>query len=135
MASVVPFFADSSAALFITLNDRYDGPFQARRSIEGLRSITLLVIWVLGLLSDHHDEHAGWTVVAMTVHHELRNPTLRSDFPIFLQHLHYDATYGQSQARRTVVSSVGGLFYISLLKNFCIHLRTYFLKIKRNLHK
>ena len=48
--------------------------------------------------------------MAMTVRHKLRNPTLRSDFPIFLQQLHYDATYGPSQARRTVTSSVGGNF-------------------------
>ena len=92
--------------------NRFDGPFQARWSVEGLRSITLkfLGIWVLGLLSDHHDKQAGRTVVAMTVRHELCNPTLRSDFPIFLQQLHHGATYEPSQARRTVTSSVGCSF-------------------------
>ena len=41
-----------------------------------------------------------------------------SNFPIVLQQLHYAATYGPSQARRTVISSVGGLFCISSLKIF-----------------
>ncbi|TMW98904.1 hypothetical protein EJD97_003319 [Solanum chilense] len=36
--------------------------------------------------------------------------TNRSDFPIFLQQLHYDVTYGPSQARRTVIGPVGGNF-------------------------
>ena len=48
--------------------------------------------------------------MAMTVRHELLDPTLRSDFPIFLQQLHYVAAYGPSQARRTVISSIGGNF-------------------------
>ena len=79
--------------------NRYDRPFQSRRSVEGLCSITLklLGIWVLGLLCDHHDEPVGRTLVAMTVHDELYNPTLRLYFPIFLQQLHHDATYGPSQ--------------------------------------
>ena len=38
------------------------------------------------------------------------NPTLGSDFPIFLQHLNYDATYEPSQDRRTVTGPVGGNF-------------------------
>ena len=36
---------------------------------------------------------------------------------------------------RTVTSSVGGLFYISSLKNLRIHLWTDFLQIRRNLYK
>ena len=48
--------------------------------------------------------------MAMMVHNEPRNPILRLDFPIFLQQLHYNATYGPSQARQTVTSSVGGNF-------------------------
>ena len=81
-------------------------------SVEGLRSITLklLLILVPRLLSDHYDEPAGRTVVAMTVHHDLRNPTLRSHFPIFLQQLHYGATYGPSQARQTITNPVAGSF-------------------------
>ena len=69
VASIVPYFTNSSTALFITLNDRYDGPFQARRSVEGLRSIILkiLEIWVLGLQTDHCDELEGQTIVALTV--------------------------------------------------------------------
>ena len=92
--------------------NRYDRPFRARRSIEGLCSITLklLGIWVLGLLSDNHDKPVGRTVVAITVHHELRNPTLRSDFPIFLPQLHYDSKYGPSRERWTFRRSVGGNF-------------------------
>ena len=44
--------------------NRYDGPFQERRSIEGLHSIILKLLgnWVLGLLSDHYNEPAGRTV-------------------------------------------------------------------------
>ena len=44
--------AISSASLFITLDGKYDGPLEAQRSTEGLRSKTLktLGIWVLGLL-------------------------------------------------------------------------------------
>ena len=112
MASVIPYFTTSSSAFFITLNDRYDRPFQARRSVEGLCSITLKIhgIWVLGLLSDHHDKQTRQTVVAMTIRHELCNPTLRSYFPIFLQQLHYDTTYRTSEARRTVKSPIGGNF-------------------------
>ena len=98
---------------------KYDGPFQERQSVEGLRSITLKFfgIWVVGLISDHHDELVGRTVVAMTVRHELLDPTLRSDFPIFLQQLHYDATYRLSQARRIVTSPVGGNFSAFLAQN------------------
>ncbi|TMX04012.1 hypothetical protein EJD97_012038 [Solanum chilense] len=100
----------------LPLTNRYDGPFQARWFVEGLHSITLELfgIRVLGLLYDHHDEPAGRTVVAMTVLHEHCNPTLRSDFPIFLQQLHYNATYGPSQARRTVTGPVGGNFFAFL---------------------
>ena len=89
--------------------NRYEGPFQARRSVEGLHSITLklLRIWVPGLLSDHHDKQAGRTIVAMTVRHEFCNPTLRPDFPIFLQQLHFEATYGPSQDRQTITNSIG----------------------------
>ena len=70
--------AISSAALFITLDDRYDGSSQAQRSVEGLRSKTLKLLefgyWYY--FSDLHDEPAGRTVMPMTVRHALRNPTL-----------------------------------------------------------
>ena len=68
----------SSGSLFITLDGRYDGPFQARQSVEGLRSITLKLLefgyW--DYFSDHHDKPAGRTVMDMMVRHALRNPTL-----------------------------------------------------------
>ena len=53
----------------LPLTNTYDGPFQVRRSVEGLYSVTLklLEIWVLGLLYDHCDEPGGRTIVAMTV--------------------------------------------------------------------
>ena len=96
--------------------NRYDKPFQEQRSIEALRSIIckLLEYGYLNYFSNHHDELEGRTVVAMTVHHELPNPTLTSDFPIFLQQFHYDATYGPSKVLRTVTGLVGCNFYAFL---------------------
>ncbi|TMW95532.1 hypothetical protein EJD97_008698, partial [Solanum chilense] len=83
MDSVVPYFANSSAALFITLDGRYDRSSQAQRSVEGIRSIILKLfgIWVLEYFYDHHDEPAGRTVMATTVRHALRNPTLGQTSP------------------------------------------------------
>ena len=57
------------------------------------------------------------------------------NFPIFLQQLHYDATYRPPQARRTVISSVGGLFCISLLKTSAFSFGQISCKTKRNLYK
>ncbi|TMW80715.1 hypothetical protein EJD97_016186, partial [Solanum chilense] len=75
--------AISSFSLFITLDGRYDGSSQAQRSVEGLRSKTLELLefgyWVY--LSDIHDEPAGRTVMATTVRHALRNPTLGQNSP------------------------------------------------------
>ncbi|TMW88128.1 hypothetical protein EJD97_019005, partial [Solanum chilense] len=83
MDSVVPYFANSSASLFITLDGKYEGPFQARWSVEGIRSITLNLLefryW--DYFSDHHDKPAGQTVMATTVRHALSNPTLGQTFP------------------------------------------------------
>ena len=78
MDSVVPYFANSSVALFIILDGRYDGSSQAQWSVEGLRSITLelLEFGYLDYFSDLHDEQAGRTVMATTVRHAFRNPTL-----------------------------------------------------------
>ncbi|TMW82882.1 hypothetical protein EJD97_004201, partial [Solanum chilense] len=71
--------AISSAALFITLDGRYDGPSEAQQSVEGLRSKTLELLeygyW--DYFSDLQDEPAGRTVIATTVRHAFRNPTLR----------------------------------------------------------
>ncbi|TMW96539.1 hypothetical protein EJD97_007189, partial [Solanum chilense] len=73
----------SSAALFITLYGRYDGSLRAQRSVEGIHSKTLELLeyryW--GYFSDLHDETAGWTVMATTVHHVFRNPTLGRTSP------------------------------------------------------
>ena len=80
IASVIPYITNYSVALFIGLNGKYEGPFQARRFFIGLHSITLKlhINWVLGLLSDHCDEPAGWTVIAI-------NPTLGKTFPSSLR--------------------------------------------------
>ena len=71
-------YAISSAALFITLDGKYDGPSQAQRSVEGLRSKTLQLLeygyW--DYFSELHDEPAGETVIDTTNRHKLRNPTL-----------------------------------------------------------
>ena len=70
--------AISSAALFITLDGKYDGSSQAQRSIEGLRSKTLKLLeygyW--DYFSELHDELAGRNVMATMVCHAFRNPTL-----------------------------------------------------------
>ena len=59
----------SSAALFITLDGKYDGSSQAQRSVEGLRSKTLKLLeygyW--DYFSELHDEPAGRTVIGTTV--------------------------------------------------------------------
>ncbi|TMX05784.1 hypothetical protein EJD97_000099, partial [Solanum chilense] len=75
--------AISSAALFINLYDRYDGSSQAQRSVEGLRSKTLelLELGYCDYFSDLHDELAGWTIMATTVCHAFRNPTLGPTSP------------------------------------------------------
>ncbi|TMW87767.1 hypothetical protein EJD97_019505, partial [Solanum chilense] len=75
--------AISSAALFITLNDRYDRSSQAQRSVEGLRSkkLELLEFGYWDYFSDLHDEPAGRTVMSTTVRHSLRNPTLGQNSP------------------------------------------------------
>ena len=70
--------AISSAALFITLDDRYDGSSQAQQSVEGLHSITLKLLefgyW--DYFSDHHDEPAGRTVMQFVTPHLVRLPHL-----------------------------------------------------------
>ena len=78
MDFVDPYIANSSAALLITVDGMYDGLSHAQWSIEGLRSITLelLEFGYSEYFSDLHDEPAGQTVMATTVHHVLRNPTL-----------------------------------------------------------
>ncbi|TMX03763.1 hypothetical protein EJD97_014216, partial [Solanum chilense] len=75
--------AISSAALFITLDSKYDGSSQAQRSFEGLRSKTLELLeygyWYY--FSDLHDEPAVRTVMATTVRHAFRNRTLGQTSP------------------------------------------------------
>ena len=75
--------AISFAALFITLNGKYDGSSQTRRSVKGLRSKTLQLLesgyW--DHFSELHDEPAGRTVIATTDRHKLRNPTLGQTSP------------------------------------------------------
>ncbi|TMW83942.1 hypothetical protein EJD97_000391, partial [Solanum chilense] len=75
--------AISFAALFITLNGRFDGSSQAQRSVEGLRSKTLELLeygkWYY--FSENHDEPAGRTVMDTTVNHAFCNPTLGQTSP------------------------------------------------------
>ena len=76
-------YAISSAALFTTLDGKYDEPSQAQRSVEGLHSKTLQLLesdyW--DHFSKLHDEPVGRTVIAMTDRHKLRNPTLGQTSP------------------------------------------------------
>ncbi|TMW80455.1 hypothetical protein EJD97_019857, partial [Solanum chilense] len=75
--------AISSAALFITLDGRYEGSSQAQRSVEGLRSKTLELLeygyW--DYFSELHDEPAARTVMDMTVRHAFCNSTLCKTSP------------------------------------------------------
>ncbi|TMW96487.1 hypothetical protein EJD97_007271, partial [Solanum chilense] len=68
----------SSAALFITLDGRYDGSSEAQRSVEGRHSKTLELLeyryW--DYFYDLHDDPGGSTVMATMLHHAFRNPTL-----------------------------------------------------------
>ncbi|TMW92559.1 hypothetical protein EJD97_012868, partial [Solanum chilense] len=83
MDSVVPYLCNFSIVLVITLDGRYDGSSQAQPSVEGLRfkTLELLEFGYKDYFSDLHDEPAGWTVMAMTVHHVLHNPTLGQNSP------------------------------------------------------
>ncbi|TMW80543.1 hypothetical protein EJD97_018558 [Solanum chilense] len=85
MDFVVPYFENSSTILFIILDGRYDGSSQAQWSVEGLCSITLelLEFGYWDYFSDLHDEPTGRTVMATTVRHALRNPTLGQTSPCF----------------------------------------------------
>ena len=76
-------YAISSAALFITLDERYDWSSQAQWFVEGLRSKTLelLEFGYWDYFSDLHDEPTGRTVMDTTVCHALRNPTLGQTSP------------------------------------------------------
>ncbi|TMW97922.1 hypothetical protein EJD97_004785, partial [Solanum chilense] len=75
--------AISSVALFINLDDRYDGSSQAQGSIESLcsKTLKLLEFGYWDYFSEHHDEPAGRTVMATMVRHTLRNPTLGQTSP------------------------------------------------------
>ena len=73
----------SSAALFITINGKYDRSSQTQLSIEGLRSKTLKLLeyGYMDYFSELHDEPAGWTVIDTMDRHGLRNPTLGQTCP------------------------------------------------------
>ena len=75
--------AISSAAFFIPLDGKCDGPSQARRSVEGLRSKTLELFeygyW--DYFSELHDEPAGWTIIDTMDRHGLCKPTLGQTSP------------------------------------------------------
>ncbi|TMW85751.1 hypothetical protein EJD97_022576, partial [Solanum chilense] len=82
MDSIVPYLANSSASLFITLDRRYDGSSQAQWSVEGLRSITLELLefgyWTTSLIITTNQQDGP---MATTVHHALLNPTLGKTSP------------------------------------------------------
>ena len=96
--------AISSAALFITLDGKYDGPSQAQRSIEGLRSKTLKLLeygyW--DYFSELYDEPARRTVIDTTDRHGLRHPIL-DEVSFAALFITLDDKYeGPSQAQRSV---------------------------------
>ena len=69
--------AISSAALFITLNGKYDISSQAQRSVEGLPSkiLKLLGYGYWDYFSKLHDEPAGRTVIDTTDRHRHDGPS------------------------------------------------------------
>ena len=116
--------AISSAALFITLDGKYDGSSLAQRSVKSLRfkTLKLLEYWYWDYFSKLHDEPARRTVMEFLTPHLVRLSHLPSAV-VLRCHL------------RTVTSSVSGLLCISSLKNLRIHLWTDVLEIRRNLYK
>ena len=113
MSSVILYFTNPSAAFFITCDKQVWRTVPSTTVRRGSPFHNTYTYWNFGieLASDHHDEPEGWTIVSMTVRHELFNLRLSSNFSIFLHQLHYDATYGPSEAWRTMTSSVGGNFF------------------------
>ena len=107
-----------------------------QRSVEGLCSKTLQLLesgyW--DHFSELHNEPVGRTVIDTTDCHKLRNPTLGWTSPSSFSSC-TAATYRPSQARRTVISSVGGLFCISSLKISAFRFGQISCKTKRNLYK
>ena len=79
-------YAISSAALFITLDGKYDGPLQAQRFVEGIRSKTLqlleYVYWItsLNFMTNLQDgpSQTQRTVTSFVTPHLLRLPHLPS---------------------------------------------------------
>ncbi|TMW96159.1 hypothetical protein EJD97_007810, partial [Solanum chilense] len=73
----------SSAALFITLDGKYDRSSHAQRFVEGVLSKTLELLefryW--DYFSDLHDEQAGWVVMATTARQALCIPILGQNSP------------------------------------------------------
>ncbi|TMW83842.1 hypothetical protein EJD97_000606, partial [Solanum chilense] len=71
-------YKNYSTALFIIHEGRYNRSSQAPRSVRGIRSITLelLEFGYWDYFSNLHEEPAGRTVMATTVRHVFRNPTL-----------------------------------------------------------
>ena len=76
-------YAISSSSLLPPLDGKYDGPSQAQRSVEGLRSKTLKLLeygyW--DYFSELHDEPAGRTVIDTTDRHKLLNSKLGQTSP------------------------------------------------------
>ena len=124
-------YAISSAALFITLEGKYDGPSQAQRSVEGLRfkTLQLLECGYWDNFSELHDEPAGRTVIDTMDRHKLRNPTLG-------QTSHLPSAAALRCHLRTITSTTDRhkLHRWSLLhffaQNLCIQLWTDFLQNK-----
>ena len=104
------------------------------RRWPSFQNTSTLGIWVLGLLL-----WTSWRTCRKNRHRhdgpsKALLPHTWSDFPIFFQQLHYAATYRPSQARRTVICSVGGLFCISSLKISAFNFGLISCKTKRNLY-
>ncbi|TMW88292.1 hypothetical protein EJD97_018757, partial [Solanum chilense] len=64
-------YENSSAALFITLNGRYDGSSQAQRSVEGHNSIILELLefgyWATSLIfMSNQQERPSWLRLSVT---------------------------------------------------------------------
>ena len=120
----------SSAALFITLDGRYDGLSQAQRSVEGLRSKTLELLeygyW--DYFSKFHDEPARRTVMDSVTPHLVRLPRLPSAAAL---RCHLRTVTSMTDCHKLRRWSLLHFF----AQNLHIHLWTDFLQIRRNLYK
>ena len=126
----------SSAALFITLDGRYDGSLQAQRSVKGLISKTLELLeygyWATSLIfMTNLQDGPSWLrrcVTFSVTPHLIRLPHLPSAAALRCHLRTVTSTTDRHKLRRWSL-----LHFFA--QNLRIHLWIDFLQIKRNLYK